>query len=636
MRSQRHHYFILFSWMMLAALLITIRPAAAFQANGPTDPTELEAFLDGIMAAHMETNHIPGAVVAVVKDGQLLFTKGYGYADLEQNIPVDPEKTLFRPGSVSKLFVWTAVMQLVEQGKLSLDTDINNYLDFTIPATYPEPITLNHLMAHTPGFEDISQDLFKLHPEELHPLDDYLKTHIPARVFPPGEIGAYSNYGTALAGYIVERVSGLAFADYVEQAIFAPLGMERSTFHQPLPEGLASDMSNGYNYINGAYVQGGFEFIQAYPAGSLSATAVDLAQFMIAHLQNGRYGDAQILQEVTAQQMHQQLFTHDPRLDGMAYGFFENTVNGQRIISHGGDTILFHTGLFLIPEQNVGVYISTNSTGGALAGEAVIKAFLDRYYPVEASATPQPPADFAERMAPYLGEYMLARSNFTTFEKIIALTNPINVTLNDEGYLVVSLIGEATQYVEVAPGLLQDRYEPANQLVYRTDDNGQMALLPAAPFGFIKVPWYGTAGLHSLLIVLGTLLFLGTLISWLIALVGNLRKRTPQPRLGRLARLAAALFGLLFLTFLVGFLSAFMDINPAYGIPNVFFTDSPLLDMLMRLPLLLLILGATLPLFTILVWKNGTWRIGSRVHYTLLALFALALLWVLAYWNLLL
>ncbi len=637
MKSPQPNRLLLLPWLLVVLLLLTVRPAAA-QPPTPSlsDPTELETFLDGLMAAHLKNHHVAGAVIAVVKDGQLFFSKGYGYADLEQNIPVDPARTLFRPGSVSKLFVWTAVMQQVEQGNLALDEDINAYLDFTIPATYPEPITLNHLLTHTPGFEDMAQDLFKLDVAEMRPLDEYLKTHVPTRVFAPGTIGSYSNYGTALAAYIVERVSGLPFTEYVEQHIFAPLGMEHSTFRQPLPEALAPDMSNGYNFVNGAYLEGRFEYVQGYPAGSLSAAADDVARFMIAHLQNGAYGDNRILEEATAQQMHQQLFTHDPRIDGMAYGFFENTVNGLRIISHGGDTILFHTGLFLIPEQNVGLYISTNSVGGAAMGEPVMKAFLDHYYPAETATIPHPPTDFAERITPYLGSYTMARSNQSTYEKILNLFTPITVSLNEEEYLVFSFAGEVTQYVEVAPGLLQDRYEPANQMVYHTNENGQMVFLPAAPFAFVKTPWYGSAGLHNLLLIGGLLLFLSAMIGWLGAFIKAWRKGEPQPLTGRLARLVATFFGLCFVLFVLGFLGLFLDIDPALGMPNLFFSAPPLFNTLLLLPILMLIAAPVLVVLTVLVWRKGVWQVRGRVHYTLLTFVALALVWVMVYWNFLL
>ncbi len=193
MKPRTFHTLLVFL-LLLAVGLSALTPLGVQAAGGgPGDPAEVQAFMDGLMSAEMSQNHVPGAVVVVVKDGEVLFSKGYGYADLETRTPVDPATTLFRPGSVSKLVMWTAVMQLVEQGKLSLDADVNEYLDFTIPATFPEPVTLKSLLTHTPGFEDKSGDLFVLEPEKLISLEAYLQRNIPARIFPPGEIGAYSN-----------------------------------------------------------------------------------------------------------------------------------------------------------------------------------------------------------------------------------------------------------------------------------------------------------------------------------------------------------------------------------------------------------------------------------------------------------
>ncbi len=140
--------------MRLTVLTFTLLVSRTLFAQ-PGSREDLEAFLDGVLAAEMRSHSIASATVSVVKDGELFFAKGYGYADRESRRPVDPERTLFRPGSISKLFTWTAVMQLVEQGKIDLDADVNEYLtDFRIPDTFPEPITMEHLMTHTPGFED--------------------------------------------------------------------------------------------------------------------------------------------------------------------------------------------------------------------------------------------------------------------------------------------------------------------------------------------------------------------------------------------------------------------------------------------------------------------------------------------------
>ena len=196
------------------------------QGQGPTDPAELEAFLDEVMAEDMQEHHIPGATVAVVKDGELSFAKGYGYADLERQTPVVPGQTLFSLGSLSKLFTWTAVMQLAEQGKVDLHADVNTYLqEAQIPATFPESITLAHLMTHTPGFEEIATGRFPLEIDRVLPLDAYIGKGRPARVRPPGTTLGYSNYGASLAGYIVQEVSGIPYEQYVEENILSPLRM---------------------------------------------------------------------------------------------------------------------------------------------------------------------------------------------------------------------------------------------------------------------------------------------------------------------------------------------------------------------------------------------------------------------------
>jgi CubicO group peptidase (beta-lactamase class C family) len=611
--------------------LIRVQPAAA-AGNGPDDPAEMQAFIAGVMAAEMKDNHIPGAVVTVVKDGKLLFAEGYGYADLEKHGAVDPERTLFRPGSVSKLFVWTAVMQLVEQGKLALDADVNTYLDFTIPATYPQPITLKNLLTHTSGFEDKGEGLFILDPEKMISLGQYLKSNIPARVFPPGQLGAYSNYGCALAAYVVERVAGLPFSEYVEKNIFAPLGMTHSTFRQPLPPQLAADMAGGYNYSQGEFMQGSFEFIPAYPAGALSASATDIAKFMLAHLQNGQSGGARILAESTAKQMHSSLFSHDSRLTGMAYGFFEDTLNGQRVISHGGDTLLFHSGLFLLPDRNIGLFVSTNGVGGAGVSARLFKLFMERYYPLQPQPAPQPAPGFAQRIAPYLGEYYPARSNTTTLEKFLRLMQPAQISLNGDGRLLVSAGGQISQMVEIEPGLLQSLNDPDNRMALRADENGTY-LLPTMPMAFIKTPWYGTAAFQGLLVMVGLLFFFCTTLAWGLSFLSGLRKREPRPLMARLARLVGVSFGLVFVAFLIGFMVIFMDIDPAFGVPRLFFGRPPSMEFVMTLPRIAAGLSAALLLFCALAWVKRYWNVAGRVHYSLLALTGVALVWVLYYWN---
>lgn len=610
---------------------VTARPLSA-----PADPAELEAFLDGVLVSAMDAYRVPGAVVVVVREGQILLAKGYGFADLESRLPVDPAATLFRPGSVSKLFTWTAVMQLVEAGKLDLDADINTYLDFNIPATFAEPITLRHILTHTPGFEDKGDGLFVLNPQELISLEEYVKNYQPARVFPPGSRGAYSNYATALAGYIVERVSGQPFNLYVNEHIFQPLGMEHATFEQPLPPDLAGDMASGYNDQRGKYLKGGFEYVVGAPAGSLSASGMDMARFMIAHLQDGEYNGRRILETQTARRMHSPLRTADSRLaGGMAHGFFYQEINGRYTLSHGGDTMLFHSFLLLLPESQTGLFVSTNGANGGQAVQQVINAFLNRYYPPTEQPVLPSTADFDSRAAQYAGAYSLARNNFTTFEKVISLLMPINVWVEDR-QVFVEWGGEVTAYTETEPGLLVNPQKPHDRLALKTE-NGQVILVSSLPFDFLKTPWYGQFQLHLLILIGGCVLFLGALIGWAISFWRGLRQRDLRPLGGRLARLSGALFGGLFLLYMIGFGSVLGAVDPAYGVPKAFFgIMPPFFDLLMNVPIFLTVLAVLMLLFCLLAWLKGYWGVGGRIFYTLTCLWALGILWSLNYWNLLL
>jgi CubicO group peptidase (beta-lactamase class C family) len=629
---------IAISLLLAAAMLFaSVMPALA-QANendGPQDAGEMEAFIDGVMDAAMRQNHVPGAIVVIVKDGEVFFASGYGYADVENKTPVDPATTLFRPGSVSKLFTWTAVMQMVEQGKIDLDADVNDYLDFKIPAAFGTPITMTHLMTHMPGFEDVGEDLFVLEAEQMISLEAYLKKNVPARVFAPGTIGAYSNYGTALAGYIVERVSGVPFNQYVAENIFLPLDMQYATFEQPLPADLAGYMSGGYNYANGEYIEGPFEFVVGAPAGSLSASGLAMANFMIAHLQDGAFNGTRILQEETARLMHSPLYQADPRMDGMAHGFFYRHYNGQLALSHGGDTMLFHSELILLPEHNLGVYISTNGTQGAVVVEGFRKAFFDRYFPQETAALTAV-TEQASDPAVFSGSYTMARSNFTSLEKVINLLNSFILQATDDGRWQFNMAGNITTYVETEPGLLVNVDNPDDRVLLRVVD-GQAQIVPPIPFVFLKTPWYGQTGLHLFLLIGTTVLLLLCAVVWVVNFFKRLKLKTEKPDGFTLVyRWAAGLFGLILLVFLVGFIGVMTDMHPAMGMPRAFFGMPDGMNVLLRLPLGLIVLALVMLMAAVIRWSKGSGKFLGRVFYSLLTLLAFGSLWSLYYWNLLL
>jgi CubicO group peptidase (beta-lactamase class C family) len=496
-------------------------PPAASSNKHETTATDVETFLDGIVPLQLGHSDIAGATVSVVKDGKLLFAKGYGYADVQKKQPVSPQDTLFRPGSISKLFTWTSVMQLFEQGKLDLDRDVNEYLDFKIPDAFGKPITLKHIMTHTPGFEEQVKDLFSHTPVSPN-LGEYLKTHIPGRIYPPGTVPAYSNYATALAGYIVQRVSGRPFEDYVEENILKPLNMTHSTFKQPLPTGLAPSMSNGYRL--GSDQPGEFEIINAFPAGSLSSSATDMAQFMIAHLQDGKLGEAQILKPETARLMHSRLFALDDAANAMCYGFYEETSNGQRIIGHGGDTIFFHSDLHLILDQKIGFFVSYNSAGkpaglGDSPRISLWQAFLDRYYPYAPQFQPVPGAKEAPKAVS--GTYTLSRRGETSFIRLASLLGQITVTPAGDDDIEVSLLtganGKPKRWQAVSPTTFVER-DGQDKLIFKPDQNGKMQMI--LPYPFFIGQSVGTLENGKLLLwvlVVSLLIMLATLVLWPIA-----------------------------------------------------------------------------------------------------------------------
>jgi CubicO group peptidase (beta-lactamase class C family) len=466
---------------LLSTLVVPLRVASApLQPPPALTAQDVGPFLDGIMPYAIKRADIAGAVIVIVKDGKIIVAKGYGYADKTKHAPVDPATTMFRIGSVSKLFAWTSVMQLVEDGKLNLDTDVNQYLDFKIPAKYGKPITLRNLMTHTPGFSEVIRDLFVAKARDLYPLRSYLIEHMPNRMFPPGKVIAYSNYGAALAGYIVQRVSGQPYATYVADHILKPLGMTNATFVQPLPKNLAPYMAKGYSSAS-ASKPTPFEYVEASPAGSGSASAIDMAHFMLAYLQGGQYDGQRILKPSTIKEMWTLQVAPAPGMNGFDLGFYQENRNGLTIVGHAGDTDVFHSDLHLLPQQHIGVFMSFNSAGKAGAAEqvrvAIFRALLDRYFPYTppAERTISDPKADAARVA---GWYQSSRREDRALLLLYAMSQSRIVALpngNIEVFapLVTDLAGNPLRWREVGP-LYYREIGGKSHLKFVTDSQGRV------------------------------------------------------------------------------------------------------------------------------------------------------------------
>lgn len=624
------------SRILFLFLLLVVSDVRAIDTSR-LNSADIDTFLEGVMPLQLEREDIAGAVISVVKDGEMIFAKGYGYADVKNRKPVSPELTLFRPGSVSKLFIWTAVMQLVEQGKLDLDRDVNEYIDFKIPAKFGKPITLRNIMTHTPGFEETAKDLFVGEASLLEPLGKYLPPHLPNQIFPPGDTSAYSNYATALAGYIVERVSGLKFEDYLHEFIFKPLGMQHSTFKQPLPKELQPLMSPGYKL--GSDEAQSFELVNAAPAGSLSSSASDMARFMIAHLQQGRLGDAQILRPETAKLMHSRQFALHPKTNGMALGFYEESRNGVRIIGHAGDTQYFHSDLHLVLDGNVGFFISYNSAGkGEISGrDAVWEKFLDRYFPYTppALATQSTAKEHAAQVS---GSYQVSRREETTILAGLYKMLQTKVTAEPDGTVVIpdlkDLNGKPKKWREVEPF---DYQEVNGQTrIFFVPRKGTYTLVIPYPFmSFDKVTGLKSSRVVLIVLIATAAILLLTILLWPVAVLvrkhyGKTLNLTPADRKYRLLTRFACIVILVFLlAFSLLIITGFENVNVLSSKNDIWFR-------ILNVVALLGAAGSVIAVWNAYrTWKNrerGRW---GKITETAIALACIGYVWILITGNLL-
>lgn len=428
-------------------------------ADAELTEQDVNAWLDGVLPAYLDQAQIAGAAVSVVSDGELLTARGYGYSDVEAQEPVDPEETLFRVASVTKTFTATAVMQMVEDGELDLDTDVDEYLDFEVGKAYDEDLTLRHLLSHTGGFEERVANAMLADGEEVD-LRSVVAEDPPEQISEPGTVPGYSNYGIALAGYVVENVSGVPFPEYVEENVLAPAGMDSSSLEQPLPEELASRLSEGYTTDEGPPTDR-FETVSDSPAGALTASVTDMAEFMRVHMEASE--GAGVLEPETVSQMHEPALDEDS-LGGLAggaqmgLGFFQEERNGNRVVSHGGDTDVFHSEMQIYPEENAGIFITLNSSGNnALASHslrlALAEGFSDRYFAGEQADGGEVEPTAAEHAAMLEGKYMPSRSIQSNFASLLYILDETRIVATEDGTIVLTSpeTGQPTEYIEVDP-----------------------------------------------------------------------------------------------------------------------------------------------------------------------------------------
>lgn len=615
---------------------ISARP----QTQVPFTREDVEAFFDRIVTAQLDKDNIPGAAIAMVKDGELLFTKGYGYANLERKIPVNPDTTLFRVASLSKLVTDTAAMQLYERGLLDLDADIGQYLpNLQIENPYPQPISAARLMTQTSGITRRQIGIAARTPENMAPLEEFLQEKLPPILYPPGEIYYYSNTGIALLGYLVQEISGTPFIEYIDRHILQPLGMDRSTFLQPIPPSLNGNLATGYQYSKGNNHPVPFLYLNIFPAAGLSTTATDMAQFMLAHLQ----GDRRILKADTVRLMQEQHFTHHPKLPGTAYGFHERLINNIGTLGHSGNLRGYSSSMTLLPDRNIGLFITVNSFTGI--HEKVIKAFCDRYYPVSnLPPAPQPSQGSNLNLNRFAGVYRDLEYPLDTLAKIAAPFAHLHITSTDKNTLSINTAnlfwtgqGIHREIIPVEPFLFQG-IEDRDYTTFAEDEAGNIAYAfnPIGPkIGvFEKVAWFETLWFQLSLAGICAAIFLSACSIWPGVLLkksfGNL-SNYPQGKLARRGWMIAGLVSVFHLIFLIGSPLTLWSMGlwkVIYGIP-------PLIIAFLCLPPIAIGLTFALPVFAALNFRDKSQSVTGRSHYLLVTLAAFGFIYFLTYWNLL-
>jgi CubicO group peptidase (beta-lactamase class C family) len=606
----------------------------------PLEKADLEAFFDGLVPLQMERSDVAGAAVLVMKDGKELLKKGYGYSEVAKKSPVDPDTTMFRLASISKLFTWVSVMQLAEQGKLDIDADINKYLDFEIKPAFGKPITLRNLMTHTGGFEEVVRDIIYVDPKKTTSLRDFMIGNQPHRMYPPGEIPAYSNYGVGLAGYIVQRVSLEPFEQYVSEHIFQPLGMKHSSFNEPMTAELAPYVSDGYR-TNTEKPAIGFEVFNPAPAGGVSSAAGDMEKFALALLNGGELEGHRILKSETRDAMWTRQFGTSDSLPPICMGFYQTWRNNLRFIGHDGDLVAFHSMFLMEPSQKLVIFVSYNSAGSASRNRAeLLNGFADRYFPAYTPPTFQSiPRD---QLKDIEGNYQSTRRADSTK---LAIGNPAGqavARVDKDGVLTIDsakdLRGHTRKWKPIGKDLWQVEDDQARIFAIR-DSSGKIVRLAVNFTGvqLQRVPWYEHKTLVGILVASSVTILLCVVLASVIRLLRRLffRKRPqwkPAPGTAWITigpRFAAFLWTIV-LIWLLALAGSLQNADlPAFStIQRYFWLITWFSGLAIFFSIFALIAGVR-------IWQRADLRTISRVKFSLVAAACVLLTWCSIHWNLL-
>ena len=607
--------------------------AASGLANGDSadrQGTDLETLVDEAATRALATHDAGGVAVAVV-DGDDVFTNGYGHAFQSQDVPVRADETLFRVGSVSKVVTWTAAMQLIDRDRITSDAPVTEYLDTVeIPQTFDDPITLEHLATHTPGFEVRGWGDSVREPTYVRPLAESVSTNVPTRVRPPGELPQYTNYAAGLTGQLLADVADESYAQHVTRSVFEPLGMTDSTF-RPAPSNLVP--------ADGTSVEDVVSFYSDIaPASGLHTTAADMGQLLHAHVNGGIVDGERILSASAVDEMHRQWYTPHEEIDGMAFGLFEESRDETRLVRHGGAVPQFASEFAVIPSDGTGLFVVAHGAEASEATQAVADALLERFAPIESTGKQLTPAGTPERADELEGRYRSVNTTDNeTAEKLIfgLLTGePIDVRVADDGRLITHQGDERDEWVEIEP-LVFEHVDDGSILVFR-EESGAVTHLLDGLGAYERIGYHERLDVQGWLAAIAAVTVLTGFVGWPVARGWRwYRGGEAPPSSATRARwvAGAAVAGLVLFVVVLGGTSvvlASMDRPTLYNRPPAWFGAI----FLVPTTGVLCTLGAAA--YAARAWYRAGWSLPTRVHYSGVVVAVAALYWLLQYWNLLL
>jgi len=633
----------LVSGLTLAASALSgsvAHPAASADITTHAAPNlaGIGSLIDQTVTAQLAEDKIPGAAVVVVSGGRTVYAQGYGVSDVATGAAVDPVRTEFFTGSIAKVFTATAVAQLIREGKLDPHADVNTYLKgFQVTDAFPgHPVTVENLLTHTAGFDDDPVGVAVSDPKHVPPLGPYLADHEPSRVRPPGTLAAYDNYGAALAGYLVECVSGEPFAQYMQDHLFGPLQMDASTFLQPHPPAIEANLAKGYRPEGGGWTAENGQYGGWSPTGAGAvATATDVAKFMMAQLAKDPELGAGV-----ADLVQRQHFTMDPRLPGMAYFFEERPRDGQRVLFKDGDVPGFHSDMALLPDSGIGVYVVYNGDGtdgsASWDGKTLINQIVDAAFPASAAtAAASAPAPVKDpKLDSYTGSYRSDRISRGAVTRVAGLVSYVTVTENPDGTLTTNGLSPDPKtgdqrWIPVGHGEFAEK-GGQDRLVF--DGRGHLATTMDPTVAYYRLAWYNSPKLHLPMLYGGAgILATGLLAFPILALVRRFRGLPPQSRWARNARILAWVSGVLATGFVIELLTMTGDSN---AFTEQVMLGSSSLTLLVAMNTLLALCTVGLIAGSAAAWRLRWWEPIGRIAYSLTAVGAVSFLIVAFTYNL--